>query len=55
MDMYIWEIGMLNQLFIRDSYSQFKFPKNEVISGKSPFLVIGPFCTPHSICQNIGF
>ena len=30
------------------------FWKNELVTGKTPFLVIGPFCTPHSICLNIG-
>ena len=29
--------------------------KNKVVTGKTPFFVIGPFCTPHSICLNIGF
>ena len=29
--------------------------KNKVITGKIPFFVIGPFCTHHSICLNIGF
>ena len=27
MNMYIWAIGILNQLFIRDSYTQIKFSK----------------------------
>ena len=31
------------------------FKKNKVVSGKSPFLVKGPFCAHHSICLNIGF
>ena len=48
-NMYIWAIGILNQLFIRGSYTQIKFQKNEVVSGESPFFVIGPFCTSHSI------
>ena len=48
MNIYIWEIGTLNQLFIRGSYTQIKF-SNEVVSDKSPFFVIGPFCTLHSI------
>ena len=26
-----------------------------VVSGKTPFFVIGPFYTPHSVCLNIGF
>ena len=56
MNMYIWAIGILNQLFIRDSYTQrLNFQKNESVSGKSPFFMIGSFCTPHSICLNIGF
>ena len=55
MNMYIWAIGILNQLFIRVCYTQIKFSKKEVVSRKSAFFVIGPFCTPHSICLNIGF
>ena len=31
------------------------FQKYEVVSGKSLFFMIGSFCTPHSICLNIGF
>ena len=31
------------------------FQKNEVVTGKTPFFGIGPFCTPNSICLNIGF
>ena len=27
MNMYIWVIGILNQLFIKDSYTQIKFSK----------------------------
>ena len=27
MNMYIWAIGILNQLFIRDSYTQITFSK----------------------------
>ena len=37
MNMYIWSIGILNQLFIRDSCIQIKFSKNVVVSGKSIF------------------
>ena len=29
------------------------FQKNKVITGKTPFFVIGPFCTHHSIFLNI--
>ena len=31
------------------------FLKNKVVTSKAWFFVIGPFCTPHSICLNIGF
>ena len=43
MNMYIWGIGTLNQLFIKGSYTQIKFSKNEIITGKIAFFVIGPF------------
>ena len=31
------------------------FQKNKVFTGKTPQFVIGPFCSRHSICFNIGF
>ena len=31
------------------------FLKNKVVRGKTPFFVIGPFCTHHSNSLNIGF
>ena len=43
MNMYIWVIGTLNQLFISGSYAQITFNKNEVVTGKTPFLVICKF------------
>ena len=55
MNVFIWAIGTINQLFIRGSCTQIKFSKNEVVNGKSTFSVTGSFCTPHSICRNIGF
>ena len=33
MNIYILAISILNQLFIRGSYTQIKFSKNEVVSG----------------------
>ena len=30
-----------------------KFQKSKLISGKVPLFVMGPFCTPYSICLNI--
>ena len=37
-NLHIWAIGILNQLFIKDSSTQIKFSKKW-----------SPFCTPHSI------
>ena len=55
-NMYIWAIGRLKQLIIRNSYTQFTFLiLSEVVSGKSRFFAKGPFCTPHSICLNNNF
>ena len=31
------------------------FQKNEVVTDKTAFFVIGPFCTHHFICLNTGF
>ena len=31
------------------------FQKNKVVTGKTPLFVMGPFCSRHSICLNIGF
>ena len=55
MNIRIWEIGTLNQPFIRGSYNELNVDKNKnyVVSGKSAFFVIGQFCTTRSICHNI--
>ena len=50
----------MNMYYIKSTvyrrfYTQIKFLKNEVFSGKNPFFVISPFCTSYSICLNIGF
>ena len=31
------------------------FQKNELVTGKTLFFVIGQFCCYHSVCPNIGF
>ena len=49
-NMSIWVVGTANQLFIRDLKLKQNFQKN-----KAPFFVIGPFCSYHFICLNIGF
>ena len=54
MNMDIWVVGTLNQLFEVVAL-KLNFQKNKVGIGKTPFFVIGPFCTPHSIWLNIGF
>ena len=46
MKMDIWVVGSSNQQ---------NFQKYKVVTVETPFIVIGPFCTPHSICLNIGF
>ena len=58
MNMGIWLIGALNQLFVRGAqirFSKKKKKKHKAISGKNPFFLIGPCCTSHVICPNIGF
>ena len=36
--------------------SEFKiFQKNKVVAAKTPFFLIGSFCSHHFICLNIGF
>ena len=50
-NMYIWVDDTLNQRF---SHSNEIFKKNEVVSGKSTFFLIWPFCTPQSFYLNIG-
>ena len=49
------DIWLIKSLFIRGSYTQNKFQKNKVASGKTLFFLIGPFCTSHSICLKLGF
>ena len=31
------------------------FHKKEVVTDKTPFFVVDPFCSHHSICLNIDF
>ena len=53
MNVDIWVTGTLIQLFIRGSTTQIEFPRK--LCGITPFFLIGPFCTPHSMCLHIGF
>ena len=52
MNMGIWIVDASNQFFIRGSHIETSFQKYGVVT---PFFAIGRFCTPHSICLNIGF
>ena len=57
MNMDIWLVGAIStQLFIIGSSTETKFSeKKNVVTGKTLFSVIDPFCTAHSNCLNIGF
>ena len=51
--MDIWVAGTSNQPFIRGFKTEIN-SRNRVVTGKPPFFVIDPFCTPESFCLNIG-
>ena len=53
--MGIWIVGPSDQLFIRAPSTETKFSKIKEVNSKTPFFMIGPFWTHHSICPNIGF
>ena len=54
-NMNIWVVGhQINSLYEVLKLKQ-SFRKNKVVTGKTPFCAVGPFCTPHPICLNIGF
>ena len=57
-----YEYGHFDGWYIKSAlYTRFLnwnkiFEKGKyLVTGKTPFFVIGPFCTPHAICLNIGF
>ena len=54
MNMDSWVAGTSNQLFRRGPYLKKNFQKTKVVSGKTPFFVIGPFCNSNSICIYTG-
>ena len=49
-----WLVHQINSIYEVPKLKQ-NFRKRKVVTGKTPFFVIGQFCTPHSICLNIGF
>ena len=53
--MDIWVFGTSNKFFISGPKIKAKFSKNKVVTWKTTFFEIFPFCTPYSICLNIGF
>ena len=54
--MGIWVVDTTNQPFLlEDLKLKLNFQKNKVVTGKTPFFVIGPFCSHHFIYLNIGF
>ena len=57
MNIKIWVVVTSKQIFIRGELIKLKqnFQKNKVVTGKTLFFVIGPFCTHYYICLNIGF
>ena len=54
--MQIWTFGKLVHELIHEHLKLIQnFQKNEVVTGKNLFFVIGPFWTHHSIGLNISF
>ena len=53
--MDFWVVGTSNQLFITGSYTETKFKKKAVDTGKTAFFMIGLSYTPHFICLNVDF
>ena len=55
--MDIWVVGTSNQINSMYEVPKLKqnFQKRKVVTDKTPFFVIGQFCTPHSIYLKIGF
>ena len=52
----IWGFGSLvHQINSLEEILKLKqnFQKNKVVTGKTPFFAIGPFCTHHSICLTL--
>ena len=48
MNIDIWDVGISNQLPIRGSQTETNLQKYTVVTGKTPFFLIGLFCTHHS-------
>ena len=55
MNMAIWVIGTSKNSLQEVLKLKQNFQKNKAVTEKTLFFVIGPFCTHHTICLNIGF
>ena len=53
--MLLINVDIKSTIHNRFLYPNQIFLKNKVVNGKTLFFVIGPFCTPYSICINISF
>ena len=54
----IWAFGsFVHEINSFDSFLNWNksFLKNGIVTGKTPFIVISPFCTHHSLCLNSEF
>ena len=49
-----WLLRQINSLYEVLKMKQ-NFRKIKIVTGKTSFFVIGPFCIHHSTCLNIGF
>lgn len=47
MDMVILVVSTLNQLFVRGSFTAINFENIKVVSEKTSFFLIVPFCASH--------
>ena len=56
MNMNIYVVGTSNQLFIPvlSTKTNVSKKKKYIVTGKTLFFVIGPFCTPHFVYFNLG-
>ena len=54
MNMDIWVVGTSNQLCIK-KVLVLQQNSQKVVTGKTQFFVIGPFCISHFLYRNIGF
>ena len=55
MNMDIVVVGTSNQVFKIGFYNETNFQKNKLVTDKTPFFVVCPFCASHFICLNIDF